>query len=183
MAGSSLVAGVEGLLIAENYLQPWKIYLRVDQLRPFGSRQCCKMVLGVLGSSRHGLILAPQWWHFLRNNFRGVEYFVGGIQRNLSCAILLSWWHLWCWLLPHASLTLNLHWQYRMNPKLSGYAQLHGEFNYNVTPLDPPGTQVIIHEKPTVIGTWESHGLKGWYLGPSMNHYRCYYIYVTRTRG
>ena len=48
--------------------------------------------------------------------------------------------HLRCQLLPHASLTLNLLRQSRMNPKLSGYAQLHGEFNYNSTPLAPPGT-------------------------------------------
>ena len=70
-----------------------------------------------------------------------------------------------------------------MNPKLSGYAQLHGEFNYNFTPLDPTGTQVIAHEQPTLRGTWESNGLKGWYLGPSIEHYRCHRVYVTKKRG
>ena len=34
--------------------------------------------------------------------------------------------HIWCGLLPHDSLTLNLLRQSRMNPKISGYAQLHG---------------------------------------------------------
>ena len=34
--------------------------------------------------------------------------------------------HLWCPILPHASLTLNLLRKSRINPKLSGYAQLHG---------------------------------------------------------
>ena len=57
-----------------------------------------------------------------------------------------------------------------MNPKLSGCAQLHGEFNYNAMPLAPPGTQVIIHEKTTVRVTWASYGVKGWYIGPSMDH-------------
>ena len=70
-----------------------------------------------------------------------------------------------------------------MNPKLSGYAQLHGEFSYNATPLAPTRTQVIIHEKPTVRGTWAPHGEKGWYLGPLMNHYCCHHVYVTKTRG
>ena len=70
-----------------------------------------------------------------------------------------------------------------MNPKLSGYAQLHGEFNYDATPLALPGTQIIIHEKPTVRGMWASHGVKDWYIGPSMNHYRCHHVYVTKTRG
>ena len=80
---------------------------------------------------------------------------------------------------PHAQLSLTiLH-----NPKISGYAQLHGEFNYNATPLAPSGTQVTIHEKPTVRGTWAPHGVKGWYMGPSMNHYRCRHVYFTKTRG
>ena len=56
-----LVAVVEGLLFSSNYLPPWKIYLRVAQLRPFGSCECWKMALGVLGSSRHGIIHAPRW--------------------------------------------------------------------------------------------------------------------------
>ena len=70
-----------------------------------------------------------------------------------------------------------------MNPKLSGYAQLHGEFNYNATPLAPPGTQVVIHENLTVRGTWAPHGVKRWYLGPSMNNYCCHHVYITKTRG
>ena len=70
-----------------------------------------------------------------------------------------------------------------MNLKISGYAKLHGGFNYNATPLATPGTQVVIHEKPTVRGTWVSHGVKGWYIGPSMNHYRCHHVYVTKKRG
>ena len=91
--------------------------------------------------------------------------------------------HLWCRLIPHTILTLNFLRQYRMTPKLSGYAQLHGGFNYNATPLAPPDTQVIINEKPTVRGTWAPHGFKGWYLGTLMNHYRCHHVYVTNTIG
>ena len=30
---------------------------------------------------------------------------------------------------------------------------------------------------------WASHGVKDWYIGPSMNHYRCHHVYVTKTRG
>ena len=91
--------------------------------------------------------------------------------------------HLWCQLLPHAIITLNLLQQYCMKPKLSGYAQLHGEFKYGATPLAPLGTQLIIHEKQTLRGMWASHGVKGWYLGPSMSHYRYQHVYVTKTRG
>ena len=91
--------------------------------------------------------------------------------------------HIWCRLLPHASFTLNLLWKSRMNPKKSWYAQIHRKFNYNATPLAPPGTQVIVHGKRTMGGTWESHGVKGWYLGPSMDKYRYHHIYFTKKRG
>ena len=107
------------------------------------------------------------------------EHFIAGLSSTRKDFPL----HIWCQLIPHTILALNLLRQSRMNPKLSGYAQLHREFNYNTTPIAPPGTQVVIHEKPTVKGTWESHGVKGWYLGPSMNHYQCHHVYVTKTRG
>ena len=69
-----------------------------------------------------------------------------------------------------------------MNTELSGYAQLHGGFNYNSTPLSPPGKQVIIHEKLTVGVNLASQGVKGWYLDPSMNHYQCHHIYATKKK-
>ena len=91
--------------------------------------------------------------------------------------------HIWCQLLPPSSLTLNLLRKSRTNLKLSGYSQLHGKFNHNATPLAPPGTQIIVHEKPTERETWSTHGVKGWYIGPSMEHYRCHRVYITKTRG
>ena len=56
--------------------------------------------------------------------------------------------HLWCRLLPHCLITLNLLRTSRINPKLSAYAQLHGAYNFNRTPLAPPGTKIIIHDSP-----------------------------------
>ena len=37
---------------------------------------------------------------------------------------------LWDYLIPQALITLNLLRQSCMNPQLSGYAQLYGEFDY-----------------------------------------------------
>jgi hypothetical protein len=36
-----------------------------------------------------------------------------------------------------------------MNPKLSAWEQLFGVFDYNATPLGPPGTRVLVHDKPS----------------------------------
>ena len=49
--------------------------------------------------------------------------------------------------------------------------------------MAPPGTQIFVHEKPTVRGTWEAHEVKGWYLRPSMEHYRCQRVYINKTIG
>ena len=70
------------------------------------------------------------------------EHFIAGLYSTHKKFPL----HLWFQLIPHASLTLNLLRKSCMNPKLSGYAQLDGEFNYNATPLAPLGTQVIACE-------------------------------------
>ena len=72
-------------------------------------------------------------------NFK--EHFIAGLSRTHKDFPL----HLWRQLIPHTILTLNLLRKLRMNPKPSGYAQLHGEFNYDATPIAPPGTQFIIH--------------------------------------
>ena len=81
---------------------------------------------------------------------------------------------LWDHLLPQALITLNLLRGSWINPQLSAWAQVHGEFGYNSTPLAPQGTRVLVHEKPSVRGTWAPHAVEGWYLGPALRHYRCY---------
>ena len=84
--------------------------------------------------------------------------------------------HLWCRLLPHCLLTLNLLRPSRINKKLSAYAQLHGAFDFNRTPLAPPGTKIIIHNKPAIRGSWATQVYEGWYIGPALNHYRCHTV-------
>ena len=68
------------------------------------------------------------------------------------------------------------------NPKMSAYMALEGAFYYNKTPLAPPGTKVVIHENPDKKYSWAAHGVDGWYLGPALEHYLCYRVYVTNTR-
>ena len=89
--------------------------------------------------------------------------------------------HLWCQLIPQATITLNLLRASRLNPRLSANEQLNGTFDFNRTPLAPPGTKVIVHVKPLVRQTWAPHGLDGWYIGPAMEHYRCFDTYISST--
>ena len=77
----------------------------------------------------------------------------------------------WDRLLVQAELTLNLLRSSRVNPKLFAYAYLFGQFDYNKTPLVPPGTKVVAHTKTSKRASWELNGEQGWYVGPSPDHY------------
>ena len=89
--------------------------------------------------------------------------------------------HLWDRLIEQATLTLNLLRGSRINPKLSAWAQVNGHFDFNRTPIAPPGTHVLVHEKPADRRTWAPHAVDAWYLGPAMESYRCYRTYVWAT--
>ena len=89
----------------------------------------------------------------------------------------------WDELLPQAEITVNLLRQSNINPKLSAWHQLEGIFDFNRTPMAPPGTSVIVYEQPAQCGTWAPHGLNGFYVGPALEHYRCYRCTITNTAG
>lgn len=91
--------------------------------------------------------------------------------------------HLWDRLIPQAIIILNLLRSSKINPSLSAYYQLLGSFDFNRTPLAPPGTRVLIHNKPDERNSWSTHGEEGWYIGPAIEHYRCHKVYITKTRG
>ena len=80
--------------------------------------------------------------------------------------------HLWDRLLAQATLTLNLLRPSRINPRLSAEAQLNGAFDFNRTPLAPPGTKALIYESSSDRRTWAPHVVDSWYLGPAPEHYR-----------
>jgi hypothetical protein len=71
----------------------------------------------------------------------------------------------------------------RINPKLSAYQQIWGNFDFNKTPLAPPGCKVVVHERPMERGSLACHGVVGYYIGPAMKHYRNYNSYIPETHG
>ena len=88
----------------------------------------------------------------------------------------------WDRLVRQGELTLNLLRNSRVNPKLSSWAYIFGAFDFNSTPLAPPGTKVVVHIKPHKRASWDPHGISGFYTGPAMHHYRCYTCYIPKTR-
>jgi hypothetical protein len=86
--------------------------------------------------------------------------------------------NLWDKLLPQATLTLNLLRPSRINPKLSAYAQICGAFNFDKTPLAPPGIKVHTHERAEGRETFSVHSARDYYVGPCLHYYRCYNVWI-----
>jgi hypothetical protein len=63
-----------------------------------------------------------------------------------------------------------------VNPKLSAYAILEGQFNFNCTPMAPIGTKALVFMIPNKCNTWENHAIDVWYVGPAKMHYRNYWF-------
>ena len=84
----------------------------------------------------------------------------------------------WDRLLSKWVITLNLLRNFRVNPALSEYAYLFGPYDFNKSPMAPPVTCVIVHDKPVKLTVWVHHGTPGWYIGPSLDHYRSMQCYM-----
>jgi hypothetical protein len=85
--------------------------------------------------------------------------------------------------MPQAGIKLNLLRSSRRQPKLSAHACLHGAFDFNQSPLAPPGTRVVVQVTPNQRQSMAPHGVDGWYVGPSTQHYRCHKCYIPTTFG
>ena len=88
----------------------------------------------------------------------------------------------WDRLVEQGELTLNILHNTRVNPRLSAYAYLCGVFDYNKTPLAPPGIKLVVHQKPEKRGTWQLRGEVRFYTGPALNHYRCVKYFDPKSR-
>ena len=47
--------------------------------------------------------------------------------------------------------------------------------------MAPPGTRVIVHDKPGNRISWGHHGTPVWYIGPSLDQYICMQYYMPTT--
>ena len=79
---------------------------------------------------------------------------------------------LWCRMCTQVDLSVNIVRKCRQNPLLSAWAAMNGEYHFDAHPIAPPGTQMMMHEKPGRRKTWGFNAKKAWYLGPCFKHYR-----------
>ena len=143
--------------------------------------KCPKVLQQFMTEKDKRFQLVPPHLHRSNSAERAIQkfknYFITGLASvNKNFPV-----HLWCRLLPHCLLTLNLLRPSIINPKLSAYAQLHSAFDFNRTPLALPGTKIIIPDKPAIRGSWATRGYEGWYIEPALNHYCCHTVYANHT--
>jgi hypothetical protein len=127
--------------------------------------------------------LAPPHIHRRKDAERAIQTFKSHFIAGICSVDPTSPLKLWDKLLPQATITINLLRTSIINPRMSAYAQLNGNFDFNRAPLAPPGTRIVDHEKPDQRASWDPHGLDGYYLGPALDHYRCYQVHITKTKG
>ena len=102
---------------------------------------------------------------------RAIQTFKSYFLAGLACVDKEFPLQLWCYLLFQAELTLNLLRTARSDPSKSAYEALEGKFDYNATPLAPPGTKALVYETPKRRAAWAPHAVDAWYLGLAMDHY------------
>jgi hypothetical protein len=139
----------------------------------------------LLLEKQHGLQyqLVPPHIHRRNAAERAIQTFKDHFIAGLSAVDDNFPMRLWDRLLPQAELTLNLLRNSRTDPTKTAYEAVFGKkFDYNATPLAPPGCKVLVHEKPSQRALWAPQGVPGWLLGPAIEHYRCYRCYVSKTQ-
>ena len=87
---------------------------------------------------------------------------------------------LWSDAVDQIELTINL---LRTSPLgSSAWAAVHGQFDFNKTPIAPLGIKVVAHVPADRRAKWDHHGEVGFYIGRAPEHYRCYQVWIPKTK-
>ena len=74
----------------------------------------------------------------------------------------------WDLLVEQGELTLNLLHPSPQSPHISSWEHLRGRYDYNSTPIAPPGMRVVLYKSPAERASWAPHGVAGFYVGPAL---------------
>ena len=112
--------------------------------------------------------LFPPGNHRSKNSYRSIHIFKKHFIAGLFSVDQYFHLQLWDSIPQQATIRLNLLQQSIIHPHMSAYAYLYGKMDYNHAPLDPPGTKVVIHNRPVDRYSWETNGEPGCYIVPAM---------------
>jgi hypothetical protein len=114
---------------------------------------------------------------------------------NAPCVLLKT-----TWLVPPLVSTLNFTSTFGINyslmsnspsttsrpytpkPSMSAYHGIHNApIDFLSHPTHPPGKLVVVHEHPDSRASWATNGVRDYFLGPAIHHYRCHHVHVLKT--
>ncbi len=139
-------------------------------IKKFLTKEECKLQL--VEPHNHRVIAAEQAIQTFKDAFIAA---LATTDRNFPL-------QLWDKLMTQVVNTLNMMHASRIDPTISANEILHGPYDWNRYPLAPLGCKAVVYEDGDMRGSWASRGVDGWYLGPSMDHYRCDIYYIPETR-
>ena len=84
--------------------------------------------------------------------------------------------------LAQMELTLNILHPYEYDLGISAYQGVFGKpYDFMSHPIAPAGSNVLTWDSPDNRGSWADHGTSGIYVGPALNHFRAFYVWVPQT--
>ena len=92
--------------------------------------------------------LAPPYCHRTNKAERAIQTFKSHFLSGLATCDPSFPLREWDRLIEQATITLNLMRATRINPRVSAYTFMFGEYDYRSTPLVPPRIKLIAHVKP-----------------------------------
>jgi hypothetical protein len=144
--------------------------------------EASKLLKDYLSDQNISFQLVPHYCRLCNAAARAIRSFKDHLKAGLCSTDKAFPMHLWDRLKPQAILMLNMIRASRINPKISADTHSDGQYDYNREPMAPPGTRIVTHETPSHRRSWAPHGQDGWYIGPALEYYRCYRVYICKTR-
>ena len=140
-------------------------YLQQRNSKPFlhvMNNECSQIVKEYITDNQTRIQLVEAHSH----EVNAAEYAVQMVKNHLIdglCTVYKSFpIQLWCELLHQCKMTLKLLRASRRNPKLSAYAILEGEYNFDKTPLTPPRTKALVYKDKSIRTSFVPHAKDAW---------------------
>jgi hypothetical protein len=143
--------------------------------------QATKYIKQFLDRNKCKLQLVEPHNHHVNAAEQAIQMFKDAFNATLATTDSNFPIQLWDRSTPQVQNTLNMLRASGVNPAISAYKALNGPYNWNRYPLAPLGCKAVTYEDRDTQGSWASRGVDRWYLGPSLDHYRCNVYYVPET--
>ena len=87
----------------------------------------------------------------------------------------------WCKLTNKNYHLFNMMCPCLQNTSLLEFEALEGIYSFDAMPMEPPGTECLVHLETIHCTTWGFHALDAWYIGSALKNYCCFKVIKKQT--